>query len=423
MLISFTAENAYSFKDEQTLDMRATTVKAHNYSLLKAGTKKLLPVTAVYGANASGKSNLLRALEVVFSLIAGSEMVIPVSPFAMGHTAEGVGPSRLTLHFFIDIDGQRSECFYHLFFASRCIGEALTCVFPGKRKASSIFMRGWNNETEKWEIQSDIKSTHKDIYTEVYYVHEMETKREALLLKALGKRARFPLFEHIQKWAEKVVLYHEVNLRFISPIIKESDELVPILESDGRREELVSFIHMLNPLIRDISVLRDSDWVRRSKEKHVQLYFDYDSAGGQDTGRNTMISAFESRGVWTALRLYPRIDDVLRNGGLLIVDELENSLHPLLMAKIINMFTDPDVNTGRGQLIFTTHNALLMDKKYFRQDEIAFVEKDPEDGSSSLYRLSDVEGVRSDLDFCKNYILGAFGALPDLSGGPKGAAK
>jgi hypothetical protein len=134
------------------------------------------------------------------------------------------------------------------------------------------------------------------------------------------------------------------------------------------------------------------------------------------------MSSFESKGVWTAMHLFPLVYSVLNFGGLLTVDEMENSLHPLMMAKIINMFTSPETNPGKGQLIFTTHNALLMDKTYFRQDEIVFVTKNNSNGLSTIYRLSDIDGVRSDLDFCKNYIYGSFGALPELEENEAGSA-
>jgi len=238
-----------------------------------------------------------------------------------------------------------------------------------------------------------------------------------LLLTALGRRARNILFKRILTWADKVVCYEDQLIPPLGmPVIDESSDLVDFINNKSTNRELQYFLQSINPFIGKIHLSDEKIYGDQKVDGNgYQLFVDYTIDDVGMRYNNVIISFFESKGVWTAMHLFPKIFNVLNNGGLLVVDELENSLHPLLMAKIINLFTSPETNPGKGQLIFTTHNVLLMDKKYFRQDEIVFVAKDESDGNSSIYRLSDIEGVRSDLDFCKNYILGAFGAIPDLS--------
>jgi AAA15 family ATPase/GTPase len=441
VLISFTMGNMLSFRDETTLDMRATSIKAHSYSLIEKGTHKLLPVAAIYGANASGKSNLIKGLECTLGFIAGDEDFISV-PFAL-KTFDEQGSSSfpfVKLHFILELDNRNIECEYTFDVAVKKVHwEELKCTAAGKKILLPIFSRQWDDESKKWLLKLGKSSFAKQFAKEITYVHEMETKQDNLLLTMLSKRANFQLFNEIASWASSVSIYKEkVNEKnsknlsriFTAPVFSEEDELISFTNENDHSDALNSFVRLINPVIKGASLqnlhkdnlafegLKNTDDFFK---KHYQFVFEYDIPGEMQELVNFIVSNSESKGVWTAIRLFPSIHRALNHGGLLIVDELENSLHPLLMGKIISLFTSPESNPGQGQLVFTTHNALLMDKKHFRQDEIVFVEKD-ENGASSIYRLSDIEGVRSDLDFCKNYILGAFGAVPNLTTAAEDAA-
>jgi len=428
MLISFCMENIYSFNEAVTLDMTASAIKAHSYSLLEAGRYKLLPVAAIYGANASGKSNLVQGLEDLLSAISGG--VFRSFGFALDGKG-GMGQlCRSELHFFINLcsDGSKEdlvECKYTIqaiAYSNKYVKEELRCIPPAKKSLTRVFLREWDEAEGKWSLKIGTSPYVKTFSKEINYVSEMENSQEALLLTALGKRAQFPLFDKIYSWAvQGVSSYKEPYMtgNFGPNYIDEKNDLVAFINDEKTKDALYSFIRSINPLIQGISLVSAAEPTKiRTKNKDKDgyfLFFDYHISGEDNEFYRLLMSVKESKGVFTALHLFPKIFSILHNGGLLIVDELENSLHPLLMAKIVNLFTSPDTNPGKGQLIFTTHNVLLMDKKYFRQDEIIFVEKDNSTGSSSLYRLSDIDGVRSDLDFCKNYIYGAFGALPNLT--------
>lgn len=413
MLISFTIENLLSFKNETTFDMTATTIKAHSYSLIPTGKYKILPVTAIYGANAAGKSNFMQALNCMLNCISGHRDVAP--PFAFSNKNEQLSNSRLDLHFLICIDTEWTECKYSLYIDefNKYLKEELFAA--PKRSLSRIFTREWDYESKKWILYLGSSKLAKSATKEIKYVSNMESKQDRLLITALSIRAKHPLFGKIFAWVNNTVSGSMYRAARASRYISDTDDIYEFMEHEETYNALQAFIHDINPIIQKIS--RKEEIIQREMRSDIKRYriiFDY-CLDGQAADENLRwVTRYESEGVWTALHLYPDIYSVLNNGGLLLVDELENSLHPLLMAKIINMFTSPETNPGGGQLIFTTHNALLMDKKYFRQDEIAFIEKDS-DGCSTIYRLSDFDGVRSDLDFCKNYILGAFGAIPELS--------
>jgi len=126
----------------------------------------------------------------------------------------------------------------------------------------------------------------------------------------------------------------------------------------------------------------------------------------------------ESAGTLKMFSLYTQLREVMNNGGVYVIDELNSRLHPLLSRNFILTFLDKSKNKKNAQLIFTTHDTWLLESPLLRRDEIWFTEKDSE-GVSSLYSLSDFRdpdgtSIRKDESFEKNYLLGKYGAIPDL---------
>ena len=122
--------------------------------------------------------------------------------------------------------------------------------------------------------------------------------------------------------------------------------------------------------------------------------------------------AFESGGTQTFYNLFPTIAEVLNEGGVAILDELDSDIHPLLLPEIIRMFQDVKSNPHDGQLIMSCHNAALFE--YLEKEEIYFTEKDGE-GQTTVYGLKDVQGVRRDTNIYAKYLMGAFGAVPRVA--------
>jgi AAA15 family ATPase/GTPase len=422
VLISFTVKNMLSFKDEATLDMEASSIKSHSYSIINEARHKILPVAAVYGANASGKTNLISSIENAMGCISGTNTNI-VNPFLLVPKEDLVFAPFCKLCFLLKLEEEIIECEYSFsIMGLMFFYEELRCIVSRKKSYVLIYKREYNLKHKKWELSKGTSKFAKQFADEIKYINEMEASQNTLLITVLGKRARFPLFKSILDWAKNAWLYNEPPTQKEGrPVFDKDDEFILFIRSIENIEALNSFTHMINPVISEVTLQRNMPLKPQVNDSHIidlyeEIYtpvFKYVSPNNPINNLNEVITSYESKGVWTAIMLFPKLHNTLTNGGLLIIDELENSLHPILMTKIINLFTSPETNPGQGQLIFTTHNALIMDKKLFRQDEIVFVEKD-EAGASSIYRLSDIEGVRSDLDFSKNYIMGAFGAIPNL---------
>ena len=121
----------------------------------------------------------------------------------------------------------------------------------------------------------------------------------------------------------------------------------------------------------------------------------------------------ESDGTRTLMSIAPAIESVLANGGVLLTDEIEKGLHPLLVDYIVAKFQSKETNPKGAQLIFTTHNTELLNMELLRKDQIYFADKNHEDGSSELYSISEF-GTRTTENIRKGYLLGKYGAIPDL---------
>ena len=123
----------------------------------------------------------------------------------------------------------------------------------------------------------------------------------------------------------------------------------------------------------------------------------------------------ESTGTGKYLLLIGGVLRALEEGHVIIADELESSLHPLLACHIVELFQDPERNTGGGQLIFVSHNTTLLDLELLERCQIGLIEKDPDSGATDLYTLEDIKGVRNNENIAKGYLQGRYGAIPFLT--------
>ena len=192
-----------------------------------------------------------------------------------------------------------------------------------------------------------------------------------------------------------------------------------IIEDKKYKEELLKFIRTFDATIDSINIspnsleeLKNTNGVVKPELVH----------NGEDGNKKALPLALESNGTMKMFHLFDFLMDTLRNGRVLFVDELDAKLHPLLTRYIINLFHNSEKNIGNGQLIYSTHDTVNLNKETFRRDEIWFVEKD-KNGVSELYSLSDyiiedengnTKKVRNDATYNKDYLTGRYGAIPIL---------
>ena len=386
MLVQFKMKNVLSFKEETIFDMTAISAyKEHVSNLIDIDTKeKFLRVAAIYGANASGKSNFVWALQLFRRIVSqslnnvddGAESVLKKcsKPFSF---EENKGNSEFEI-----VQILRDEEYQYGF----------------EYNSEKIVMEWLYRKSLKTNRKVTIfERTMQKVNLGVYVRKKCEAYKdqippETLLLSFFNKlKLKTDIFKTVYSGITDVLVFMSddyEDTRFL-------DALLPKV-IDGKKEKLLEFLTAIDIGIKDITY----------KEKETLFFTFHKGADGELYPLNLYD---ESEGTIKSIMLFIHAHMAIINDYVLVMDELNVKLHPLLLKFFIDLFYD---NNSMAQLIYTTHDTTLMDKKFFRRDQIWFVQKD-ELGHSELCALSDFK-VRSDASFEKDYLAGVYGGIPFL---------
>lgn len=413
MLLQFYFSNYRSFEGEGILDMRASGSNELSSHIRNTLNEKVLPVTAIYGANASGKSSVFEAFQfmtwcVLESLSFSDDnkknpYKLKVDSFKFSESREK--PSEFEINY-IDKKGKK-ELYYNYGFKidnSGILEEYLASNTKTGVKRNEDYTYIFKRErNQKLYLDSSIEKFRENL--------EISLKDKTLLV-SLGAKLNIDEFIRVRTWFINTEVINFSNSLYGALL----ENILPnnIIESEEVRKNLVSFINSFDDSIIDIEVEKISAIDENDKDNY-RVFTIHKSDKGTSTARISMNE--ESSGTKKMFSLYQTLLDVLEKGGVFFADELDIKLHPLLMRNILLTFTDKEKNSNNAQLIFTTHNTIYMDMDLLRRDEIWFVEKD--NGVSKLYSLDDItnekgEKVRKDSNYEKHYLLGNYGAIPNL---------
>lgn len=420
MILEFTAKNFLSIKDEVTLSMVASKDSSFEDNLLPyedgKKMKNALKSVVIYGANASGKTNVLKALKFFTWLISNSHEMqqgrkIPRDAFKLDKEYKNE-PSEFQIIF---IHNNIKYLYGFSVTEDEVIDEYLY-YYPNGRQ-SLIFER----EKDKYkftidvERQSELKNkfhSKNKLFIAIESLWEYEKAKVPFewlnnCLTVLINHDRLEGYtgssmhdnKKINSLVKKYIKLADVGIDDIDVNIKKSDDIVNSdvfkLLSDDAKSNLLKEIQDTNILdIKTIHKSKDID----GNIINYEFDIDEESDGTQ--------KFFGLLGPWL---------DALLNGYTIVIDELDIRLHTLLVKRLIEMFLDPDINKTNAQLIFTTHDTNLLDSDLLRRDQIWFTEK-KEDKSTDLYSLYDFGGVRKNISIEKGYLQGKYGAIPVLKG-------
>ncbi len=415
MLIEFRVKNYRSLRDEQALSLVASKDKTlHDTHTLSTGVKaapSLLRSAVVYGANAGGKSNLVKALQYMRGVVVESATILQpgqtfaVQPFRLDERSASQ-PAVFEVTFI------RNDVRYQYGFAltaQRIVSEHLL-VYKAF-KPQRWFERRFDAESGKdvYEFGPGLKGA-KNLW-------EGATRPNALFLSTavqLNSDALRPVFDWFS--AGLVIFNEQAQL---SP-----QTSIQMLKQAGGRKQICEFLAAADISIADIEVVTrkvpgqavhfdltaGKTEVRNEEVEEHQLHFSHVTT----QGRAVFDLMDESSGTRNLLFLAGPVLDILTKGLTLIVDELDTSLHTLLVRELVRLFHRPEVNTGGAQLIFTTHDTSLLDAHgLFRRDQVWFVEKD-QDQASRLVALSDFSPRKNEA-LERGYLIGRYGGVPFLS--------
>ena len=404
MLIRFSFKNFKSFKDENLLDMEATSLKEHEYNVVKNDNVNLLKVAAIYGANASGKTNVLQAFDYMKKRILVSDDSKANSPIDEENIYSFmINNEPISLE--VEILARNNKIYKYGFEVSKDIIISEWLYEKRINKFYEIFERNNNN------------------------VQIMKVKNKLFDLGNIDDRSLFlKSFRAIDKSNEDFNSVYEwfMNSNYLDLGNPRFEDFInnrisfKILSDENYKEELLRFIKTFDSGIEGIKTTPDSIEEVQNNNRVIKIELIH---RGEDNKLKALPLDLESNGTRKMFHLFDFFMDALKNGMVLFIDELDAKLHPLLTRYIINLFHNSETNIGNGQLIYSTHDTVNLNKDTFRRDEIWFTEKN-RDGVSEIYALSDYiledeenktgKKVRNDATYNKDYLTGRYGAIPVL---------
>lgn len=402
MLIRFSFKNFKSFKNENCLDMEATSLKEHEYNVAKIGNGEYLKVSAIYGANASGKTNVLQAFSYMKKRILVSDDSKVNSPVDEENIYSFmINDNPISLE--VEILAQNNKIYKYGFdiLKDKIISEWL--YEKRINKFYEIFERN-NNNVQIMKVKNKL-----------FDLANIDDK--SLFLKsfrALDKSNED--FNSVYEWFINANYLDLGDPKFEDALNKRIS--LRIVEDEKYKSELLAFIKTFDATIESINISPDS----LEEIKNTNGVVKVELVHNCKDGKKALPISLESNGTMKMFHLFDFFMDALKNGMVLFVDELDAKLHPLLTRYIINLFHNSEKNIGNGQLIYSTHDTVNLNKETFRRDEIWFAEKD-KNGVSAIYSLSDyimedengnIKKVRNDATYNKDYLTGRYGAIPVL---------
>lgn len=418
MLVNFTVKNFRSFQQEKTFSMEASSIEEHKESVITKSDYSLLPLSVFYGANSSGKSNFIKALAVMRHMVKNSVRLndneaLPYEPFLLDSISQQ-HPTSFEIQFI------KNNALYRYGFEYNkhdIISEWLYENRFGKEEYELFVRSGDSIEVSSKEFpegkgKEDLTNPNRLFLS---LVAQLKGEKSNSIISWFGEcnvlsgidTEWYELFtlkmflEHLNGVDEAQEFFQTLQLGFSEFSVEKIEDF---------KEELVHFPEIIKERVQ-------KDLAAGKKFVDPQTTHTIFSENGQVLGqRRFNKDQMESEGTKKIIELSGPIFDTLNKGGILIVDELDAKLHPLLTRNIILLFMNPDKNKNGAQLIFATHDTNQLDLDIIRRDQIWFAEKDKVE-STDIYSLVEFKeesnrSIHKESDIKRDYIRGRYGAIP-----------
>ena len=379
MVLKFRLKNVFSFRDEITLDLQAAKIqtekgKALSGNLFTINGEQILKSISMVGANASGKSNVIRGIKACVNMIRSSHTynentIFQVAPFKFdGYDKQ---PSSFYVRFILD------EIEYEYSFSltqTEILTEQLYYYPKGRR--SLVFARDETkgpDKTDVYEFRQAIKRP-MDVAA--------NTSRKTLFVSRASQMDRDIAKKVFRFFTENIVLDYKESAMPVEDFLKT------------KKEDILEILNTADSDIVDVKIQGNS--LKTFHKSNPDIAFDFDTE--------------ESEGTKILFQMMLGIINVIRNDRTFLMDGIDTNLHPHLVEYIINLFN----RSNHAQLIYTAHNTHLLNTDFQRRDQVYFVNK-RDDGCSELYSLYDFKDFRDNYDMEKAYLQGRFDAIPYLT--------
>lgn len=426
MLIEFKFKNYRSFRDDVVLSMEATGLGSFKNCLISYNSLKLLPGVAIYGKNGGGKSNVIRAFWLAVQFIKNAQRtqhenaVVPVVPFMLNDTSK-YEPSEFEFVYTIgDIK------YWYMFAATREKITKESLYHAPKGQKALVFLRegqkfSFTEDKAKRKLISEAVAENQLFFSiactmnDVACTNAMKWFREQLFFsrdyadipkQLLDYSEDTNMLKAISEYAKAADFgIEDMQFEIDSKDIDEELEF-PKDIPEGIKVALTQFMHTLSETSNN----------SETKLKLGQIKATSFHQGKSEDGSNQLYPLElldESDGTRKLMSIAPAIESALKKGGILLIDEIERELHPMLVDFIIAKFQSKSTNKNGAQIIFTTHNTELLNLEILRKDQFYFADKNRDDGSSELYSISEF-ATKTTENIRKGYLLGKYGATPNI---------
>ena len=417
MLIQFSVENFMSFKKVGILSLAPSKDSEHPENINSKNGYNATNAIAIYGANASGKTSLFKAMTVAIVIIKNSNLLqvnqpIGVVPFKFDDETKNK-PSKFEFIFVAD-DGNRYV--YGFSATQKRVYEEYLYLYKTQRP-TLIFER---NEKEKYTFKSQ-KSMLEPLVrfnspNKLFLATATNWNTECTKIPFNCLTEKTVTFTDAQALTNiSLGLYKgdkkKEYVRFTEELLKQADINISKIEIKIKKTSLAYPGDNIFP-----GMLINGQAVTPGQQgyiEQVEVYTEHKIGEEEDT--HQLALAEESLGTNQMFVLGPFLKDALEKGTTIFIDEIDKSLHTFIVRHIVNMFRDKEKNRGGAQLIFTTHDTSLLSLDTFRRDQVYFTEKDNVTGVSDLYSLDEFS-VRKTDNIEKGYLLGRYGAIPYIRG-------
>lgn len=426
MLLEFRTKNYKSFVEEAVFSMtKAPKQSGLDYSLLDVKIKKKsikgLCSSVVYGPNASGKTNIIGAMDVLRAIVLRGNIrnaEEKMSPNPASAALELIPNNKLTepkpVEFSIDFYEKDFRIQYDL---AMDLGMFLDEEYSRKITFEKLTVNDEMVYSRNGELEFGNLAVIKDYLSEVTELNTdsaLEIAKNSLNREELFLTNGFKLIlshrfaKMVTDWFTNkfMVIYRADSMQLIKRFTEPQKKTVYVEKTTDKAAKLFG--------INSNAV----GYVISDDEPEGKLYSIFKDIKNK---RSAAIAAeiFESYGTIRFVNMFPLVIKAIKIGGTLVVDEFDASIHPMALMSIINIFHNDDINVNGAQLIFNTHNPIFLNSNLFRRDEIKFVERDDDIHYSSLYALSDFgttgdRGVRKHEDYMSRYFVSQYGAIKDI---------
>jgi len=414
MIVEFSVKNFRSISDLQTVSFVATNLKSSKENesvdlnnIVSDNGMKLLKTIGVYGANASGKSNIIKALEFFRDAI--SDLPSPESRL-----------SKLSQPFLYQNNSEDTESFFQIVliveekkyrygFTVKKNPEAINNPNVSREIITSEWLFGPKNTNQgKYFSRKNLEVDKASLpgnenIAPLEYEHTLYLTHAASYNKDICAKVRQAISGYItSKFSARGDFYRFHSIRQI-----DNSELKP---------RFLEFLRSFGLNYNDIYFKKDDDTSSSNRFPLEKLFLTKSACYDESVNVTLNMQENESDGTKKLFDIAGLLLHAfnIKVSGLIILDEVDSNFHPSLLIRLISLFNDPEVNKSNVQLLFTSHDTNLMNPSLMRRDQFYFAEKEQNEGTR-FYSLADLKGIRNDADFAKQYLAGFYGGVPILS--------